>query len=173
MAEKRKRTNREGGANLSDAPIEKKDPPRKPNPLELAAPVSAQVQILGVVLTQSVIKSEREIFSEQGQYEVDIRIRRVAHSVDVENQLLLVTPEFYLAANKTTEVERLHSLAIEASFALQYQLASLEGLTEEQFKAFAMTNGIYNAWPYWREYVQSTTSRMGLPPIVVPVFRLS
>jgi preprotein translocase subunit SecB len=30
-------------------------------------------------------------------------------------------------------------------------------------------NGIYNIWPYWREYVQTTTSRLGLPPLTLPV----
>jgi hypothetical protein len=39
--------------------------------------------------------------------------------------------------------------------------------------AFANVNGIYNAWPYFRELVQSMASRAGLPPIVLPVFRVA
>lgn len=63
-------------------------------------------------------------------------------------------------------------LAIRAAFALDYELPPAAGFEESRLRAFAMTNGVYNAWPYWREYVQSTTTRMGLPPIIVPVFRL-
>jgi preprotein translocase subunit SecB len=50
-------------------------------------------------------------------------------------------------------------------------VTSLEGLTEAHLDAFAKTNAVFNAWPYWREFVQSTTVRMGLPPLVTPVFR--
>lgn len=39
--------------------------------------------------------------------------------------------------------------------------------------AFANVNGIYNVWPYFRELVQSVTSRMGLPPLVLPVYRVN
>jgi len=37
---------------------------------------------------------------------------------------------------------------------------------------FAETNGLYNAWPYWREFVQNTAARMSLPGLTVPVLRL-
>jgi preprotein translocase subunit SecB len=39
-------------------------------------------------------------------------------------------------------------------------------------KAFAKSNGMLNVWPYWREFVQSITSRAGLPPLTVPLFRI-
>jgi len=45
-------------------------------------------------------------------------------------------------------------------------------MTDIQALAFARTNGIYNAWPYWREFVQNMIARMNLPPLVIPVFRL-
>lgn len=33
-------------------------------------------------------------------------------------------------------------------------------------------NAIHNAWPYWREYVQSTCARCGVPQIEIPPFTL-
>ena len=38
--------------------------------------------------------------------------------------------------------------------------------------AFAKVNGVYNAWPYLREIVQSTTMRMGIAPLMLPMFRV-
>ena len=38
-------------------------------------------------------------------------------------------------------------------------------------EAFANTDAVYHAWPYWREFVQSSMARMGLPPIMIPLFR--
>lgn len=38
---------------------------------------------------------------------------------------------------------------------------------------FARTNGLYNAWPFLRELVQSTTMRMGIAPLMLPMFRIN
>jgi hypothetical protein len=119
-----------------------------------------------------VIKSKPGIIAEQGQYQVDVRIGDVGHSMDVEKDRLLVAPEFHLVAHRAAESASPPSLLINATFILEYEISSASDLADEQFRAFARTNGIYNAWPYWREYVQSTTARMGLPPIMIPVFRL-
>lgn len=37
---------------------------------------------------------------------------------------------------------------------------------------FASQNGVYNAWPFLRELSHSLISRMGLPPLALPLFRL-
>lgn len=63
-------------------------------------------------------------------------------------------------------------LNIEATYLLLYGIKSVEGLDDEAFCSFAELNGTYNAWPYWREFVQSITSRMELPTLTVPVFRI-
>lgn len=63
-------------------------------------------------------------------------------------------------------------VVIEASFLLAYKIENFEGLTQEGFELFANLNGIYNAWPYWREFVQNSIARMGLPSLAIPVFRI-
>lgn len=63
-------------------------------------------------------------------------------------------------------------LTIDATFFLLYSIRSLEGLGDKALASFADLNGTYNAWPYWRELVQSITSRMDLPPLTIPVFKL-
>lgn len=64
-------------------------------------------------------------------------------------------------------------LKVQATFILEYSLSDIEGITPLDLTAFGLINGAYNAWPYWREFLQNTTTRMGLPPITAPVFRLS
>jgi hypothetical protein len=47
-------------------------------------------------------------------------------------------------------------------------------LTEKDCDEFASLNGLYNAWPYLREYCQSVSLRMLLPaPIMLPSLALS
>lgn len=55
---------------------------------------------------------------------------------------------------------------------LKYRVPSDLKVTRVELSGFAKMNGVYNAWPYFREYVQSTTQRMGLPSVTLPVFRI-
>jgi len=60
-------------------------------------------------------------------------------------------------------------------FALSYQMNVAPPPAEIRdvlFSSFAEINGTYNGWPYIREQIQAITSKMGLPPIVLPVHRI-
>lgn len=59
---------------------------------------------------------------------------------------------------------------IEATFVAEYEVTDV-GLSEEAIKEFAIRNVMFNVWPYWREYLTSTCSRMQLPKIQVPFFK--
>lgn len=63
---------------------------------------------------------------------------------------------------------------IEAIFVLTYEIGAAPPTQERDryFGAFAALNGTYNAWPYLRELVQSMLTRLGLPGLALPVFRL-
>ncbi|MCC5830871.1 MAG: hypothetical protein JJU36_15600 [Phycisphaeraceae bacterium] len=63
-------------------------------------------------------------------------------------------------------------LLIGATFQLVYQLPEIDKYGKDQLQAFAEVNAVYNVWPYWREYVQSTLARMGLPTITMPAYRI-
>jgi hypothetical protein len=61
---------------------------------------------------------------------------------------------------------------VACDMALDYLVAdpaAFEALTEEDCVEFASSNGVYNAWPYMREFCQSLSLRMLLPaPITLP-----
>src|SRR5262245_44669956 len=48
------------------------------------------------------------------------------------------------------------------TFALEYRLPDAARYSDEVLAEFARVNGSFNAWPYLREYVQATASRMNL-----------
>ncbi len=64
-------------------------------------------------------------------------------------------------------------IGIGVAFRLTYGLPANFKATDEELKAFADLNGTFNAWPYFREFVQTASARMGLPPIMIPVLRFS
>ncbi len=61
---------------------------------------------------------------------------------------------------------------VSCDMALDYLVSdakAFEELTEDDCAAFASANGVYNAWPYLREFCQTISLRMLLPaPIILP-----
>lgn len=63
-------------------------------------------------------------------------------------------------------------LEIVANFQARYE--SINQLSEDEIKAFSVDNVTFHVWPYWREFVQSSCSRIGLNPILdVPMYVLN
>ncbi len=67
----------------------------------------------------------------------------------------------------------LQSFHIVAEFHAHYSLDKTVKASAAALDRFAATNGVFNLWPYWREFVQSMSTRMGLPPLTVPSFRVN
>lgn len=63
------------------------------------------------------------------------------------------------------------ALRIVATFEILYEYDASIEVTTEQMAVFGHLIGVNNAWPYWRELIQSMTSRMGLPSLTLPLFR--
>src|SRR6266566_2163153 len=130
--------------------------------------VSDRIQILEVRLL--------ECRSEQKHSNNELP-RRITTNIDVDTHFdasslrLSVYPRFLLLVKEQNTAPEDFFIRIEARFVVSYAVRSEEGLTQDNFDAFGERNGIYNVWPYWREFVQSTTARMGLPPLTLPVFR--
>lgn len=60
---------------------------------------------------------------------------------------------------------------VAARFILEYEFE--REIEEGDVQHFCAFNATFNAWPYWREFVQSATSRMGVfPNLTIPVFRV-
>lgn len=64
------------------------------------------------------------------------------------------------------------AVAVDARFELDYVLPAEVIASDEELNAFARVNGLFNAWPYFREFVQTSMARMQLPPLVIPLVRV-
>jgi hypothetical protein len=102
---------------------------------------------------------------------VEIVVRTNASLAATEAPEIEVDVKCGLAARPDEGTEGEALIGVDVLFRLDYALKSPATFTQEEIDAFGELNGVYNAWPYWRECVQSTLARMGLPTIVVPVFR--
>lgn len=61
---------------------------------------------------------------------------------------------------------------IRCKFEADYDLSPNFDPSELQVVAFHGGNAIFNCWPYFREFIQTATTRMGFPPATVPFLRL-
>jgi preprotein translocase subunit SecB len=139
--------------------------------LLLALPVSNQVEIHGVNLVET--RARKALVDDRlpEQLELQIGVKARTEATKAKGCGIAVVVEFDVAGRYTGVDSKVAPLQIAATFQVEYTLDSLEGIKSENIKAFAELNGVYSAWPYWREYAQSVTVRMGLPPMPVPVYR--
>lgn len=58
---------------------------------------------------------------------------------------------------------------INATFLIQYKMNEGTDLPKDVINEFGRINAVYHAWPYWREFCQTTCSRMSLPVAIAPM----
>ena len=78
---------------------------------------------------------------------------------------------FDLAMHRDDDEKELQA-EIRGVFELSYRLPKEAIFSSETLEAFANFNAVFNAWPYWREFVQASLTRMAMPPLTIPVFRV-
>jgi hypothetical protein len=130
--------------------------------------VSDRVQLKDVRLLNSKCEQTPGATSGKKAYDIDYSTKV---QIDRKNGYVVVIATFHFEAFIESKVSQ-PVILIDTSFLLLYRLEDFEGLTQKGFERFANLNGIYNAWPYWREFVQNTIVRMGLPSLSLPVFRI-
>jgi hypothetical protein len=142
------------------------------DPFALAGILSERVSIESVILAESHAIRTPELEHLQDGLEFRSSIVSVGYTLLKDEKKIFVYTSLSVKSDEGDGGESGKNLAIGAMFVLAYSASSMEGIEDKHAEAFGSTNGIYNIWPYWREFVQNTSVRMGIKPIVVPVFRL-
>ena len=61
------------------------------------------------------------------------------------------------------------AVRVRGDFVIVYKFKDLKKFSPEAIAGFSQRPAMMHVWPYWREFVQSATSRMGLPPLRMPL----
>lgn len=93
----------------------------------------------------------------------------IARRPDEDGRFIVLTT-FKLAVH--ADDEGALQAEVNAVFELSYGIPATESFSQEELDAFGRVNAVFNAWPYWRELVQTSFARMSLPKLVVPLFRV-
>lgn len=130
--------------------------------------VSNRVQLKDVRLLSSKCEQTPSAGSGKKAYDIDYSTEV---QVDRKSGYVIVIAKFHFESFIGSKASQ-PVVLIDASFLLSYTIENFKDLTQKGFERFANLNGIYNAWPYWREFVQNIIVRMGLPTLSIPVFRI-
>lgn len=104
--------------------------------------------------------------------EQEVRIGIADQKVVRKDDLLEVAMRFEFLAPSPVPEEQTKQVALFARIRLEYELVKDRGAVDDaDATAFGRVNGIYNAWPYLREFVQTSLLRLGLPPFELPLLR--
>ena len=87
-----------------------------------------------------------------------------------EDGSLRIETTFAMEVRNASDEEKVQA-EIRGTFELSYEIPDDESFSSEELDAFAQVNAVFNAWPYWRELVQTSLARMSMPILTVPVFR--
>ena len=109
---------------------------------------------------------KNQLFIKSNEKEVKVDISDSAEFKKEDNDIEVVH-EYKLDAK--IEGQKKKFLKINCEYRII--LASEEDFTEDFFQIYSNTSLPLNTWPYFREFVNSITSRMGIPPLTLPFFK--
>lgn len=138
--------------------------------LALAGRVAAQVELEWIRLR----RARMEVFSaDVDQLPGELRFEtNQRHQHRVSESGIDVVAEYRLdVINDARGSER--EVLVEAEFQLRYVARERLLATEAECRWFAELNSTLNAWPYWRELVQTVLGRAGVGSLTLPLWRAS
>jgi preprotein translocase subunit SecB len=126
-----------------------------------------QVELKNIFLLDAKIASDPSTRSPRGaslKYNFDTEI------IKREEDNLLIVCNFTVSAFRKDNPDNV-IMNIEAKFALEYSIQDPKKLKTNDIDDFIKISPLDTAWPYWREFVQNLTSRMGFPALIIPILK--
>ena len=151
------------------APAEPAHEPDRPVPYDPIAVgrVASRVEIFSIeLLASSFDRADDGPLPEEfgGEFVPEIGVGGIEAAVSADGSTLGCVANFVATFDEDPEPYSAY-----ARFRLLYSIEEGPQLDPSDVRQFAEWNAVFNAWPYWREYVSSVVNRAQLPRFVVPV----
>ena len=157
------------------------------DPLAAAAIVAQNVEIEDIWLSRlhaSAMLAPLQLVGQEFEWRISEPVQE--HEFSDKDKLLRVvvsaaafavrsTPDAARSKDHLSVASNARLIDLSVSVSLHYRIVTSsppEEMRRTLFTSFALVNGRYNAWPYIREHFQNITAKMGIPPLVVPVYRV-
>lgn len=134
----------------------------------LALVKRAEMERVRLVESRSQCLANRdEDFSDPVEFE--LKFKSLGAKCSGREMRVLTAFNFKIVRDRDSRQEL---ILITCKFEAIYELASDYEPDLDQVEAFRKANGIFNSWPFFREYIQSTVTRMDFPPPPIPFLKL-
>ncbi|WP_293831641.1 protein-export chaperone SecB [uncultured Corynebacterium sp.] len=85
--------------------------------------------------------------------------------------LILVNCSFDVSISREDSSDSAQVANIRSSFTAAFTADSDNDFSDQELQAFANSTGVFAIYPYAREYVSDCTRRLGLPTLVLDLFK--
>ncbi|TYB36684.1 MAG: hypothetical protein FXF49_00540 [Flexistipes sinusarabici] len=123
------------------------------------------IDLLDIKLRNANCKNDDAIFDNKVFQKLKINVSGNIKTINKNEDTITYKKEFSLKAKFGNKI----MLNINAVYDVTYLLET--EASEEYLKYFGERNVPINVWPFFRELCYSITSRMGIPPLTLPVIR--
>jgi hypothetical protein len=106
---------------------------------------------------------------EEAGFPLEFSIEFAPEGAVVEGGVLTVTVRYTF---RITAKSKADVVLIKCGLQAAYDLTDGYRPSTEEIEAFRTGNAVFNCWPYFREFVQNTVTRMNYPPPTIPFLRL-
>ena len=131
---------------------------------------SRRAEIMGVRVS-SAAYSTRSLPGECSE-SLSAGVRYTPQEIAVSNGRVNASTLFECVVTEAGASEEDSIAKLECSLTASYQLEEGYVPSDAELTAFHNANIIFNCWPYFREFVQSSACRMNVPPPPIPFVRV-
>lgn len=137
----------------------------------IAARLAAKSDLMDIRMVKSSF--EHRGFPQNGSpISYHLNINPDAKMAETSDKFVM-SAEFTIEISQDIEDETNDIARIEFVLVGMYNIEEELEFTEEEVDAFSKSTGIFALYPYAREYVQSVTSRLGLPALTLGLHKVS
>jgi preprotein translocase subunit SecB len=119
------------------------------------------LELKNILMSNLKASIKHELFSEG----LTVSIKDSSSYENKEDEVIIRNTYRLTAKNK----ERKIALKIEATYILVFETKEI--ITDNFFEVYEKISLPLNVWPFFRELVNSTTARMNIPPITLPLLK--
>jgi hypothetical protein len=125
--------------------------------------------LTGINLIEISMKESKTFVNKDVKSATDlaISIKDESHFEQDKDGIINISQQYELDARKPKSKSRY----IQISLTFLVRMNSKEPFTEDFFSIYKEVSLHLNTWPFFREFVHSTTSRMNIPPMTLPLLK--
>ena len=129
-------------------------------------PLAKQLELIDLRLldSASTIKLDTEIQN----------VTNINHSINISfnklNEPARIAFQYSLSVFGVSKSQE-EVIRISATYGEMFRVKSGETFPNDKLEIFGQIVGLNIIWPFWREFVQTITTRMNIPPLTLPIMR--